>query len=145
MIIVKVNQMVPSRRCFQAYWYDPSIDSYIDGKSRGSRYPVKIDVYLNGEFLESTKTTRYIQNSIGSHIGAFYDNTLPFIGCLASVMIYNIALSGTNLADLSRYRKIMINEDAEQLFIKLRPEVLSERVGMTTHLLGVSTVCIAFY
>lgn len=112
----------------------------IDGKSRGSRYPVRIDVYLNGGFLESTKTTRYIQNSIGIHIGAFYDNKLPFIGCLGSVMIYNLALSGTDLADLSRYRPISVKEGSEQLFIKLRPEVLSERVGMTTHLLGVSTV-----
>lgn len=136
--------MVSSRRCFQAHWYILFISSYVDGKSRGSRYPVMIDVYLNGEFLESTKTTRYIQNSIGIHIGAFYDNTLPFIGCLASVMIYNVALSGTNIADLSRYRKNVVNEDAEQLFIKLRPEVLSERVGMTTHLLGISTVRIAF-
>ena len=55
-------------------------------------------------------------------------------------MIYNLALSGTDLADLSRYRPISVKEGSEQLFIKLRPEVLSERVGMTTHLLGVSTV-----
>lgn len=137
--------MVSSCRCFQAHWYGLLLNSYIDGKSRGSRYPVKIDVYLNGEFLESTKTTRYIQNSIGIHIGAFYDNTLPFIGCLASVMIYNVALSGTNIADLSRYRKIVVDDNAEQLFIKLRPEVLSERVGMTTHLLGISTVGMSFY
>ena len=137
--------MVSSGGCLQAYWYILLISSYIDGKSRGSRYPVKIDVYLNGEFLESTKTTRYIQNSIGIHIGAFYDNTLPFIGCLASVMIYNVALNSTHITDLSRYRKIVVNENSEQLFIKLRPEVLSERVGMTTHLLGISTVRISFY
>lgn len=95
---------------------------------------------MNGEHLDSTKSVRTLQSNIPFHIGSFYDNQYPFIGCLGSVMIYNTPLSGTDIADLARYRHIPSIEDHERLFIKLRPEVLSERIGQSSHLLGVSTV-----
>ena len=71
-------------------------------------------------------------------MGSFYDSQLPFIGCIASVLLYSEALSGTAIADLARYRRVAT--ESERLFIKLRPEVLSERVGETSHLLGINTV-----
>ena len=42
--------------------------------------------------------------------------------------------------DLARYHPVQDAVEAEQLFVKLRPEVISERIGQTMHLLGVSSV-----
>ena len=104
------------------------------------RYPVRIDIFVNGEHLDTLKSIRSLQNTIPYHIGSFYDNKYPFIGCLASVMVYNTALSGTDIADLARYRRVLGIDENERLFFKLRPEVLSERIGQSSHLLGVSIV-----
>ena len=104
--------------------------SRVDNKNKGIKYPVRFDIFLNGNHQDTVKSTRYIQNSIPFHVGSFYDSQLPFIGCIASVLLYSEALSGTAIADLAR----------ERLFIKLRPEVLSERVGETSRLLGINTV-----
>lgn len=112
--------------------------SCIDNKNKGIKYPVRFDVFLNGNHQDTAKSTRYIQNSIPFHVGSFYDNQLPFIGCIASVLLYSEALSGTAIADLARYRPVPT--ESERLFIKLRPEVLSERVGETSRLLGINTV-----
>ena len=95
---------------------------------------------MNGEHLDTLKSVRTLQSTIPYHIGSFYDNKYPFIGCLAIVIIYNSALSGTDIADLARYRHVPGIEEHERLFIKLRPEVLSERIGQSSHLLGVSPV-----
>lgn len=112
--------------------------SLIDNKNKGIKYPVRFDIFLNGNHQDTVKSTRYIQNSIPFHVGSFYDSQLPFIGCIASVLLYSEALSGTAIADLARYRRVAT--ESERLFIKLRPEVLSERVGETSRLLGINTV-----
>ena len=112
--------------------------SRVDNKNKGIKYPVRFDIFLNGNHQDTVKSTRYIQNSIPFHVGSFYDSQLPFIGCIASVLLYSEALSGTAIADLARYRRVAT--ESERLFIKLRPEVLSERVGETSRLLGINTV-----
>lgn len=54
-------------------------------------------------------------------------------------MIYKQALTGTDIVDLSRYQ-ILVGDYQEKAFYKLRPESISERVGQTSHLLGVQIV-----
>lgn len=54
-------------------------------------------------------------------------------------MIYKQALTGTDIVDLSRYQ-ILAGDYQEKVFFKLRPEVISERIGQTSHLLGVLIV-----
>lgn len=54
-------------------------------------------------------------------------------------MIYKSALTGPNIVDLSRYRFIT-GDYEEKVFFRLRPEVISERVGQTSHLLGILSV-----
>lgn len=90
--------------------------------------------------LDSRESARYVQSSIAFRVGSFYDYRYPFVGCIGSIMVYNTALTGMEIADLARYRPIQNDPNTEQLFIKLRPEVLSERIRHTTHLLGVSSV-----
>ena len=102
--------------------------SRVDNKNKGIKYPVRFDIFLNGNHQDTVKSTRYIQNSIPFHVGS----------CIASVLLYSEALSGTAIADLARYRRVAT--ESERLFIKLRPEVLSERVGETSRLLGINTV-----
>lgn len=111
----------------------------LDEKSHGLRYPVKLSVFLNGEHLQSTQDVRYLQSSVPFHVGAFYNAQHAFVGTIASVLLFDDALSGTQIADLARYRQIDA-ESSEKLFIKLRPESLSERIAGSVHLLGVTTV-----
>lgn len=111
----------------------------IDKKSRGLRCLTKLSVFLNGEFVQSKQDVRYLQGSVPFHVGAFYNAQHAFVGTIASVLIFDEALSGTQIADLARYRQIEA-ESNEKLFIKLRPESLSERIGGSVHLLGVTTV-----
>ena len=99
-----------------------------------------MSIFINGELLDSRESSRYVQSSVSFRVGSFYDYRYPFIGCIGSIMLYNTALTGMEIADLARYRNIQIDANAEQLFIKLRPGVLSERIRQTTHLLGVSSV-----
>ena len=54
-------------------------------------------------------------------------------------MIYKSALTGSNIVDLSRYH-LLSGDVKEKVFFKLRPEVVSERIGQSSHLLGVLTV-----
>ena len=100
---------------------------------------MKLSVFLNGEHLQSTQDVRYLQSSVPFHVGAFYNAQYPFVGTIASVLIFDDALSGTQIADLARYRQIDA-EASEKLFVKLRPESLSERIAGSVHLLGVTTV-----
>ena len=111
----------------------------VDTKSRGLRYPVKLSVFLNGEHLQSTQDVRYLQSSVPFHVGAFYNAQYAFVGTIASIVLFDDALSGTQIADLARYRQIDA-ESSEKLFVKLRPESLSERIAGSVHLLGVTTV-----
>ena len=99
---------------------------------------MKLDVYLNGDHARSTNDIRYLQSSVAFCIGSFTNARNPFLGTIASVMIYNTALSSSVIADLARY--LPVQQDSERLFVKLRPEVLSEKIGSTVHLLGVMTV-----
>ena len=52
-------------------------------------------------------------------------------------MIYKSALSTSEIVDLSRYHLLKDNSH-EKIFFKLRPESISERLGISAHLLGVS-------
>ena len=52
-------------------------------------------------------------------------------------MIYKSALSTSEIVDLSRYHLLKDNSN-EKIFFKLRPESISERLGTSAHLLGVS-------
>ena len=79
------------------------------------------------------------QSSVPFQIGSFYNHRHFFIGCLASIMIYKQALTGTDIVDLSRYQ-ILTGDYQEKVFFTLRPEVISERIGQTSHLLGVLIV-----
>ena len=79
------------------------------------------------------------QSSVPFQIGSFYNHRHFFMGCLASIMIYKQALTGTDIVDLSRYQ-ILAGDYQEKVFFKLRPEVISERIGQTSHLLGVLIV-----
>ena len=54
-------------------------------------------------------------------------------------MVYKTALTGPNIVDLSRYRFIT-GDFEEKVFFRLRLEVISERVGQTSHLLGILSV-----
>ena len=134
--------MDASRRSLQTNRYSSFLSHNADGKSKGVRYPFKASFYLNGEFLDARESKRYVQSSIPFHVGSFYDNRYPFLGCIGSVMVYNTALSSTEVVDLARYHPVQDAVEAEQLFVKLRPEVISERIGQTMHLLGVSSVCV---
>ena len=134
--------MDASRRSLQTNRYSPFLSHNADGKSKGVRYPFKASFYLNGEFLDARESKRYVQSSIPFHVGSFYDNRYPFLGCIGSVMVYNTALTSTEVVDLARYHPVQDAVEAEQLFVKLRPEVISERIGQTMHLLGVSSVCV---
>lgn len=99
---------------------------------------MKLDVYLNGDHVRSTNDIRYLQSSVAFCIGSFTNARNPFLGTIASVMIYNTALSSSVIADLAKY--LPVQQDSERLFVKLRPEVLSEKIGSTVHLLGVMTI-----
>ena len=132
--------MEASRRSLQTNRYSSFLSHNADGKSKGVRYPFKASFYLNGEFLDARESKRYVQSSIPFHVGSFYDNRYPFLGCIGSVMVYNTALTSTEVVDLARYHPVQDAVEAEQLFVKLRPEVISERIGQTMHLLGVSSV-----
>ena len=71
--------------------------------------------------LDSRESARYVQSSIAFRVGSFYDYRYPFVGCIGSIMVYNTALTGMEIADLARYRPIQNDPNTEQLFIKLRP------------------------
>ena len=70
----------------------------VDTKSRGLRYPVKLSVFLNGEHLQSTQDVRYLQSSVPFHVGAFYNAQYAFVGTIASIVLFDDALSGTQIA-----------------------------------------------
>lgn len=38
---------------------------HLDSKTKGVLYPVKMDVYVNGEYQDTKKTTRFIQVGVG--------------------------------------------------------------------------------